>query len=88
MQYPGPPRVGADRRSSDQDGLLANGVLGPRLESLPAPGEGGGPACGSSHSHLRHQGPNPLYDGIRVLYRHTRQAPHQSVMEPHPPSKA
>ena len=37
MQYPGPPRVGADRRSSDQDGLLANGVLGPRLESLPAP---------------------------------------------------
>ena len=37
MPYPGPPRVGADRRSSDQDGLLANGVLGPRLESLPAP---------------------------------------------------
>ena len=27
-----------------------------------------------------------LYDGIRpgALYRHTRQAPHHSVMEPHP----
>ena len=29
----------------------------------------------------------PLYDGIRLLYRHTRQAAHYSVMELHP-SKA
>ena len=32
-----PKSHGADRRSSDQDGLLANGVLGRRLESLPSP---------------------------------------------------
>ena len=29
----------------------------------------------------------PLYDGIRTLYRHTRRAPHYSVMELHPPPK-
>ena len=28
-----------------------------------------------------------MYDGIRLLYRHTRVAPHQSVMGPHPPPK-
>ena len=28
-----------------------------------------------------------LYDGIRILYRHTRQATHYSVMELHPPPK-
>ena len=36
MQYPGPPRVGADRSSSDQDGLSANGILWRSLESLPS----------------------------------------------------
>ena len=61
MQYPGPPRVGADRSSSDQDGLLASGVLGRRLESPPSPALLSELDCGQ-HERFRDDSPeSPHY---------------------------
>ena len=37
MEYPGPPRDGADRSSSDQDGLQASNISECSLKSLSPP---------------------------------------------------